>query len=101
MIVECYQPDLLQASHRQWMIDRRKGKSLVAPPETLVAMTETLSNPEYTQIPAPDHLTQSHRGGRLPRGGAAMKIDQEGRMTIKHLAGQEMPVREIARLLGR
>ncbi len=46
VIVECYQPDLLQDSHRQWMIDRRKGKSLVTPPETLVAMTESLENPD-------------------------------------------------------
>jgi len=45
VIVECYQPDLLQASHKQWMVDRRKAKSLVAPPETLVAMTESLENP--------------------------------------------------------
>lgn len=29
-----------------------------------------------------------------------MKIDQEGRMTIKHLAAKEIPNREIARLLG-
>jgi hypothetical protein len=46
VIVECYQPDLLQASHHQWMIDRRKGKSLVTPAETLVAMTESLENPD-------------------------------------------------------
>jgi IS30 family transposase len=29
-----------------------------------------------------------------------MKIDQEGRMTIKHLAGKEVPARQIGRLLG-
>jgi len=46
VIVECYQPDLLQAPHHQWMIARRKGKSLVAPPETLVAMTASLANPD-------------------------------------------------------
>jgi len=44
VIIECYQPDLLQASHHQWMIDRRKGKSFVAPPETLSAITESLAN---------------------------------------------------------
>ena len=46
MIIECYQRDLLQDSHHQWMIDRRKGKSFVAPPETLAAMTESLANPD-------------------------------------------------------
>ncbi len=46
VIIECYQRDLLQASHHQWMIDRRKGKSFVAPPETLAAMTESLANPD-------------------------------------------------------
>jgi len=29
-----------------------------------------------------------------------MKIDQEGRMTIEHLAGKKVPVRQIGRLLG-
>ena len=44
VIVECYQPDLLQTSHHQWLIDRRKGRSFVAPPETLAAMTKSLAN---------------------------------------------------------
>ncbi len=48
VIAECYQPDLLQPSHRQWMVDRRKRKSLVTPPETLMAMTESLENPNPT-----------------------------------------------------
>jgi hypothetical protein len=46
VIIECYQPDLLTASHHQWMIDRRKGQKLHAPPETLEAMSESLSNQE-------------------------------------------------------
>ncbi len=59
VIVECYQPDLLQASHHQWMIDRRKGKSFVAPPETLAAMTETLSNPEPSEKTKCDRIAGS------------------------------------------
>jgi len=44
VIVECYHPDLLQDSHRQWLVDRRKKNNLVTPPETMAAMTETLEN---------------------------------------------------------
>jgi len=44
VIVECYHPDLLQDSHRQWLAGRRRRKALVAPPETMAAMTETLEN---------------------------------------------------------
>jgi hypothetical protein len=44
VIVECYHPDLLQDSHRQWLAGRRKRKALVAPPETMAAMTESLEN---------------------------------------------------------
>ncbi|MCP4603338.1 MAG: DUF1670 domain-containing protein [Proteobacteria bacterium] len=60
VIVECYQPDLLQASHHQWMIDRRKGKSLVTPPETLVAMTESLENPDPSDKKKCDKIVGGH-----------------------------------------
>ena len=44
VIVECYQPELLPASVRQWLTDRRQGNKAAAPPETLAAMTESLEN---------------------------------------------------------
>jgi hypothetical protein len=66
VIVECYQPDLLQASHHQWMVDRRKGKSFVAPPETLAAMTEALSNPKALDGEKCDKIS----GGESPEPGA-------------------------------
>jgi hypothetical protein len=58
VIIECYQPDLLQSSHRQWMVDRRKRKSLVTPPETLIAMTESLENPNPTNKEECDKLPE-------------------------------------------
>ena len=62
VIVECYHPDLLQDSHRQWLAGRRKRKALVAPPETMAAMTESLENQG-----TPDkgkHETMAHNGSQ-------------------------------------
>ena len=73
VIVECYQPDLLQASHRQWMVDRRKGKSLVAPPETLVAMAESLENPDPSAKKKCD---------KIP-GGGSQELGSKKRVSTK------------------
>lgn len=44
VIVECYHPDLLQDTHRRWLVGRRQGRSIVTPPETMAAMTDSLEN---------------------------------------------------------
>jgi hypothetical protein len=58
-IVECYHPDLVQDSHRQWLAQRRKKAKLVAAPETLAPMTQSLANPGTPGTGASEKTTHS------------------------------------------